>query len=136
MYESPLSPALRDLRKDGMRDSREDLRRDEISELRFEAASGGETGDDDDDVGDDMDPWDAMDALAHNKKMAVWNLSKRRVAQRHAAVQEERPSLTTLKTDAMLLRNAAIPHAIWTLGDGSQGQCGHGGGGPRSFPPA
>lgn len=123
---SPLSPALRDLRQDGARDRREDLRIDEISPLVFERddsvpAFMGEP----EDADEDIDPWDARDALAHRKKMAVWSLSKRRTAERSASLQELRPSLTTLKTDAILLRNAAIPNAVWTLGDSSHGQCGH-----------
>ena len=112
------SPAQRDLRPDGRRDTQEDLRRDEISPLAFGPIEDGETD-------ETIDPWDASDAEVHRKKMNTWHHSKRRVAERHASVAVDRPSLTHLNTDALLLRNSAIPNAVWTIGDGSHGQCGH-----------
>lgn len=116
-FPGGLSPARRDLRPDGRRDLAEDLRNDEISELQLD--------EDGEDALELLDPWEAKDVMAHRKKIAVWSLSKRRVAERRAAVEEDRPSLTTLETSELLLRNAAIPNAVWTVGDGSHGQCGH-----------
>ena len=79
---------------DGRRDSREDIRSDQISAYIM----------DEDELEFDVDPWDALDAQAHRKKMAVWSLSSRRRVERAKAVQEERPSLTTLDMDALLMR--------------------------------
>ena len=93
MYSEPAySPGI-----DGRRDTREDLRADEISpyilddprneafELGDPALQGGGRGELSRDFGDaeadaeiDIDPWDAVDAQLHRKKMAVWSLSAKR----------------------------------------------------------
>ena len=125
---------------DGRRDDRDDLRSDQISAYVLGEEDGGgpagEFGDGDEEENEIIDPWDALDAQEHRKKMNVWKLSSKRRAEKAARVQEDRPSLTTLHTDAMLMRNAAIPNAVWTLGDNSHGQCGHSADGsePRPVP--
>lgn len=126
-----LSPASRDHFPDGQRDAREDLRRDEISPFMLPVADPGEGSSAhlNPDVNPaDIHPEDAIDAQAHRKSVWVWNLSKRRMAERRAAMQEDwRPSLTTLDADALLLRDVAIPNGVWTLGEGEHGQLGHSG---------
>ena len=115
-----LSPAERAPGVDGQRDTRDDLRHDEISAFQYQAASHSSVT-----LEEPIDPWDAADVMRHRKKTDAAAMSRKKMQQWRTAVQEERPSLTTLRTDAMLLRNVAIPNAIWTVGDSSQGQCGH-----------
>ena len=115
-----LSPAERAPGVDGQRDTRDDLRHDEISAFQYQAASLSSVT-----LEEPIDPWDAADVMRHRKKTDAAAMSRKKMQQWRTAVQEERPSLTTLRTDAMLLRNVAIPNAIWTVGDSSQGQCGH-----------
>ncbi len=115
-----LSPAERAPGVDGRRDEPDDLRNDEISAFQYAPADLSDVA-----IEEPIDPWDAADVMRHRKKTDAWTKSRKKVHQWRAAVQEERPSLTTLHTDAMLLRNAAIPDAVWTVGDSSQGQCGH-----------
>ncbi len=110
------SPATKDRRRDGQRDDREDLRLDQISELVLPDIDG--------DDAEPIDPWDAKDAQAHRKKMAVFSLSKRRTAERSAAVQEER-TLAHVKPESAFTRDVTVPNGVWTLGDGSLGQLGH-----------
>lgn len=137
-----LSPAKRaEGPPDDQRDDRDDLRTDQISayilgEGRRGSTRGlGPTGDGDDEDGEEfVDPVDALDAEAHWKKMEGWKLSSKRREDRAAHVREERPSLTTLHTDTMLLRNCAIANAVWTLGDNTHGQCGHSSTAPEPHP--
>ena len=121
MEDGAFSPAARAPGTDGRRDDPEDLRRDEISAFQYAPADLSDVAL----VEEPVDEWDAADVRAQRKFSEVWSMSKKRVAQRRAAMQQERPSLTTLRTDALLLRNAAIPDAVWTLGDSRHGQCGH-----------
>jgi hypothetical protein len=129
-----LSPASRaEGPADDRRDSREDLRSDDISpyvfdDIRDEVGRGSDDGgvtDAEAEPEEEIDPWDMLDAQAHRKKMAVWNLSGRRRAERAARVQEDRPSLTTMHTDAWLERHVSVPNAVWTMGANNHGQCGH-----------
>ena len=106
---------------DGRRDDRDDLRRDEISAFQYESADASDVGL----VEEPLDEFDRADMKAHKKWSEVWSHSQKRVALRRAQREEEKPSLTTLRTDALLLRNAAIPNAVWTVGDSTHGQCGH-----------
>ena len=82
---------------DGQRDTRDDLRHDEISAFQYQAASLSSVT-----LEEPIDPWDAADVMRHRKKTDAAVMSRKKMQQWRAAVQEERPSLTTLRTDVTL----------------------------------
>ena len=127
MPSPTLSPARRAPGTDGHRDSREDLLHDQITPFRYATTDDLQPNAEISDEDEPIDPWEMADVKAHRKKTEVWSRTNKRAAHRRVMQQQDRPSLTQLQTDALLLRNAAIPNAVWTIGDGSHGQCGHSG---------